>query len=175
MSQISEIITFDKDAIKERAEKYFAKICGFDGKKEEKYKRMLEHALKIRDKSLDKINVRALIYSFEGKNLKGKTLTLNGTPFHCNAFEKFRGENIRGIYPDILTAGDIQIEDAPVLEIFYADTWGTAYVDAARDFLREMINDKAQSFDRETKIFVSDSFGPGYYGMETEQISNFSR
>jgi hypothetical protein len=169
---INEVINIDKDCIEDKVIKYFSKICRFDTGKE-KYKKMLNDALVVRARILDKMNIRVITSSFEKECLYGKTLTLNGVKFYCNAFEQFKNNNVKGIYSYVLTAGDIEIEPEPILDMFYADTWGTAYVDAARDFFREIINDRVQKNNGDIKTFVSDSFGPGYYGMTTDQVSKF--
>ncbi|HHY90287.1 MAG TPA: hypothetical protein GX503_01350, partial [Clostridiales bacterium] len=85
MNERNEIIRIDNDVIEDRAIKYFSKMYGLDREKE-KYQKMFEHAMMIRDKILDKINIRILIDSFEGEDLCGKMLLLNGIEFYCNAF-----------------------------------------------------------------------------------------
>lgn len=167
-----EVINIDKEILEDKVIKYFCEACRFDMEKE-KYKKMLNNALDIREKILDKIEVKAVISYFEKDQLSGRKLTLNDIVFNCNAFELLNNDNIKGIYAYILTAGDVYIEDDSVLNMFYADTWGTAYVDAGRDYIREKIKYNCQEINEEDKIFISDSFGPGYYGMNTDQIFKF--
>ncbi len=165
------VMTIDKECLEETAIKYFCEACGFDTEKE-KHNKMFEEALLVRDKIIDKINIRTVVRHFNEKNLSGQTLTLDNVTLHCNVFEQFDNDNVKGIYAYVLTAGDAKIEDdESVLNMYYAYTWGTAYVDAGRDFIEKRIKEACQESNKDSQVFVSDSFGPGYYGMSTDEIS----
>lgn len=164
-SQILELRSF---ALDEAAKKYFTKICGFDHD-EKKYRRMMDRALLVHQ-SLDKqIRPQAVLSYYDDEIIDGKYLYIVDVEFECMAFEQIKKQNVIGVYAYILTAGNLRLENCSQLDKFYTDTWGTAYVDASRDILRQYISNQYKS----DAIFVSDSFGPGYYGMQTTNIKNF--
>ena len=101
-----EVITIDKDCLEESATKYFCKVCGFNTEKE-KHKKMFDEAITVREKIIDKINVRAIVRHFEEKDLSGQMLTLNDVTLQCNAFEQFKIDNVKGIYAYGLTTSAI--------------------------------------------------------------------
>lgn len=170
----NKVITINKEYIAPIAKQYFSNICGFN-RNEEKFKSKMNDALVVRDKIIDNINVRVVISSFDKEVISGNTITLEGIVFECNAIEQIRKESIIKIYAYVLTAGSMDIQDKPLVEMFYVDTWQTAYVDAGRDILNEMIRDSIYKDNtmNENEIFVSDSFGPGYYGMDVTQVKDF--
>jgi hypothetical protein len=55
-----------------------------------------------------------------------------------------------------------------VARLFYADLWENAYVEAALCALRPVLAARVDGV-------LSDSFGPGYYGMEVEEMKNLAR
>jgi hypothetical protein len=140
---------------------------------------MLCSGLFVRDLISDKINVRAIIASFEKEVICGKTINLNGIKFESNALEQINIHCIRKIYAYIITAGNVELQDTSVLNMFFADTWGTAYVDAGRDILKRIIRDyhleDSSKIENGVKdrIFISDSFGPGFYGMDVIEVERF--
>lgn len=174
----NKVIIIDKKQAEVPAREYFAKMCGFDGSKE-KHKSMMDDALEVRNRILDDINIRAVVSSFSQEKLKGKVIDINGVTFACNALEQIRHESICEIYAYILTVGMIDLPNTSLLELLYADTWGTAYVDAGRDILRALIRDmvceahRGNTDEKTGRLFVSDSFGPGYYGMDVTQVKLF--
>lgn len=165
----NEVMNIDKKSLEKIASQYFCEACGFNTK-DEKYEKMYQEALLVRDEMINQVNVRAVARAFNEIHLMGQVLTLDHISLNCNAFEQFEMDNIKSIYVYVLTAGDPDIESESALHKYYAYTWGTAYVDAGRDFLRDTIQERFQEKSDEP-VFVSDSFGPGYYGMKTEDIS----
>lgn len=162
----NEIITFNRKEADTIATEYFFNICGFNRDKE-KHKLMMNNGLTVRDEMMNNLNVRAVISAFGKEAICGKTIDLNEIKFECNAFEHINNASVKKIYAYILTAGGGDIDSESIMDRLYADIWGTAYVDAARDLLQKEIK------DRNLDLFVSESFGPGYYGMDVTQLNNF--
>lgn len=158
----------DKEYAGRKAVDYFSNICGFHREKE-KYKAMLDEGLTVRDQLLENINIKVVISEYDNNVLYNNYIKIDDVSFKCNAFEQIDKENIIKVYPYILTVGDVGLEHAPMLDKVYADAWGTAYVDASRDILKRMIVDRNHT----EYICISDSFGPGYYGMDITQVINF--
>lgn len=172
------VITIDRKNTDGIASTYFSSICGFS-RDEEKHREMFNEALRIRDKIADKIHIRAIVSSFGIEAINNKEIILNEMKFQFNFLEHIKIESIHKIYAYILTIGNTVIKDASVLEKFYEDTWGIAYVDAGRDILREelradfIVNNCDETKINEKEIFISESFGPGFYGMDVTKVRTF--
>jgi len=162
------VITLQKAIMDEKATEYFIKICGFY-RDMKKYRSHLDKALQVRDKLGDRISPKAVLSFFDKPLFDGKNLLINNVKFECLAFEQFDPQDLLGIYAYILSAGEFSFESGTMAEAFYADCWGTAYLDAGRDVLRQYIKNLYHTSD----VFVSDSFGPGYYGMQVSNLPNF--
>lgn len=169
----NNIVVIKREDVDSLAEKYFSNMCGFN-RNSEKFKRMLRDGLATRKKIKDKINIRAIVSSFEGDAIDGKTINLDGIKFECNVFQRMNAKNVLKIYIYILTAGIIELKETSTMEMFFADTWGTSYVETGRDVLKNIIEeDFLKDYTGNKDIFISDSFGPGYYGMDVNQIRDF--
>ncbi len=169
----NKVFIIERNETDKIAEDYFIKICGFN-REMDKYKTMLQDSYSIRKKLLKKSSIKAIISSFDNNVISGNSIDINGVRFKCNAFEQIHRENIRRIYIYILTAGFFELKDGSMLESVYADAWGTAYVDAGRDILRSVLSmDTYNKSNENDENFVSDSFGPGYYGMDVIEVRNF--
>jgi hypothetical protein len=150
---------------------YFNRICGFH-KEGAKYEKLLKKGLEIKEKIEAQVDIKAIVSSFDSDIISGNTAKMGDVTFVCNAFEQIAAGSIQKIYAYILTAGVYELEDtAPILEQLYADIWGTAYVDAGLEVLKS----KIRLGENSSAVTVLDSFGPGYYGMDVDQVGNFFR
>ncbi len=160
----NQSITFDQEQADAIAEGYFTAMCGFN-RPGEKFKAMLLDGLSLRDQLAGSFQIKAIISSFGPDAIREKDFKINNLKFECTALEQIDKTGVTKIFAYILTIGNMKFDSDSVLQMFYADTWGTAYVDAGRDLLREWISQE--------ELYVSDSFGPGYYGMEMSQLEHF--
>ena len=170
------VIKFDEKDAYGQAEKYFVSTCGFDFDRE-KHQRMMKDGLKARAEGLEGIDIKAIVSSFGPEVFGDNKITIGETEFKCKAFEQVSPESIIEIYGYIITAGElIYSDDDNILKQLYSDIWGTAYTDAGRDLLEDYLKDYAEKRFRggsRRYIFLTNSFGPGFYGMETSQIKDF--
>ena len=155
------------------AMEYFMKICGFN-REGEKYRKMQKQSMDIRERILDRVDIKAVVSSFPGSSIEGNKARLNGIVFECNAFQRLDPDHLSDVYAYILTAGIFELDDsAPVIDQLYADIWGTAYVDAGLEVLKKFVETDLKETCGGEDITVLDSFGPGFYGMDVNQVSRF--
>lgn len=159
---------------------YFIRICGFN-REGEKYEKLLKKGMEIKERIKDKVRIQAIVTSFDPDILSGNTARMSDVTFVCNAFEQIEPESIREIYAYIITAGVYELDGSdPILEQLYADIWGTAYVDAGLEILKQkLIENVIGTQDSVTPVtenpapIYMESFGPGFYGMDVDQVGNF--
>jgi len=172
------VVDFDEKEANEQAEKNFIGNCGFDLARE-KHRRMMEDGLHARNKGIEDIHIRALLSSYSNEVFKDGRIIIAGTEFTCKAFEQVTRDNILRIYLYIITAGELAYSDAnDILEQLYSDIWGTAYIDAGRAMLEEYLRRDAEKDypgQIEKTIFLTNSFGPGFYGMMASQTKEFCK
>ena len=192
----NQIIHISVEVADRYAYDYFINICGFRNKEGDKYKRMLDRGMRIRERIADKIDMKAVVSSYDGSIISGNKAKIGDTVFVCNAFEQLNQESIEIIYAYLFTAGSLELDDDdPVIDQLYADIWGTAYTDAGLEVLKHRLKaefDKSRSGisgdgrnpgrngndgKDETKdgkeAVILDPFGPGFYGMDVDQIGLF--
>jgi len=169
-----QIIHIDIEEADALAIEYFINICGFR-REGEKYKRLLKHGMEIKERIKDKVDIRAVYSCFNNDVISDNKIDINSTTFECKAFEQMDKASIIKIYPYILSAGTYDLDDEePIMNRLYADIWGTAYVDAGLEVLKNKLKKEYTSNTKDNlKSVVLDSFGPGYYGMDVSQVGNF--
>lgn len=168
----NEVLIINREEADVQAEEYFSSMCGFnrDG---EKYREMFYQSLRVRERISACIDLKAVVSDFPGECIKRNIAYLNGVSFECRALEQLNVHNVCRIYAYILTSGNIELKDASLLDVFYADTWGTAYIDAGRDILKKRLHNDFPGNCSKYGIHISDSFGPGYYGMDVTEVFKF--
>lgn len=163
----------DKSRLDYQAEKYFIQSCGLQPGNE-KLKRMMDDAEKIRKEMYESIRIQSVLSFFDQFELQGEILRLEQTEFKCNAFSLLDPRQVKAVYAYVVTAGDCSLEGRGMMDQLYADMWGTAYLDAGRNSLKEKImqeyRGRESEKDERDKLSISASFGPGFYGMDVEEL-----
>lgn len=163
------IITIEEEKVAQLAREYFIRSSGLD-REGEKFDKMRIQADKVHREIVERVDIKAIVSYFDQFTLKDSTLTIDGRDFECNPFFLIKPEEIKGAYVYVLTGGDYYLEDREIMDQLFADIWGTSYVDAGRCALDQCVLEEYFSSHPEEKredVLISDSFGPGYYGMET--------
>ena len=165
----NKIIVFENSEADAIALDYFKAMCGFN-RPGDRFQSMLLSGLAIRDQIKDSIQIKVIISAFDRESIKGANIEIKNLVFSCQALDQIERGSVARIYAYLLTIGQLQYNSDSVLDLFYADAWGTAYVDAGRDLLRAWLQNSHAAVNGE---LVSDSFGPGYYGMGMDQLAKF--
>lgn len=147
----NQIIKINKEEILAGSEKYFRKMCGFSSDEQ------MEEANELRDQ-YEEFLLPQIIVSIGA----GKEQEMVCTYAMCiGDLNRINNRN------NTIYKNDDQNLD--MLEQFYLDTWMTAILDSARDWLqndlREFLSEK-----EEKPIFISEAFGPGFYGIGMDEI-----
>lgn len=157
-------VKINKSSLAELAEKFFLQGSGIN-KAGRKYERMRKDAFEMRKVAEERVNIRAAYRYFDEFELNDRKLTVGGTVLECNAFERLERKTIKGVYVYALSVGDFDFSDRIIMEQLYADFWGSAFTDAARLILKQKLEENGK---------LSDSFGPGFYGMKVEEMGKFA-
>ena len=163
---MSVSISFREDDAFPLARESFVRMCGF-GSGTEKHRKMLDSAMKIRELGAEKIILTALLSECEPSVIGEAGFEVDGFDIKCDSIFLMEKERIHKVIFYIVTAGECGCESEQILDRVYADFWGTAYVDAAYELLRKDIEARCCQ-----ELVLSEAFGPGYYGMPTDEIKN---
>lgn len=157
------------------AKKRFVQTCGFD-LETKKHQRMMDMGLKVRDDGVEGIKINALV-SFYGPEVckQNGIIKVGDAEITCNFFEQIPAECVEGVYFYMLTAGECYFSsEENIMDFLYADIWGTNYVDAGIELLTEewIKADMAERF-KGKELYLSEEFGPGYFGMPVIETKKF--
>jgi hypothetical protein len=68
---------------------YFIRICGFN-RSGAKYEKLLKIGMEIKERIKDRIDIKAIVSSFDRDIIHENTAGMNDTVFVCNAFEQIQ-------------------------------------------------------------------------------------
>lgn len=165
MNLINQRIAVSKEKCAEMAQDEFLKDSGLL-KEGSKFDKMRRHAFEIRSRIEDRIDLKGIYSYYEDFSLEGRVLKIKDAEFTCNAFEQLDGETLKGVYIYLVTGGDYYLDDEPIMNQLYADIWGTAFAEVTRIYISQQMS-KGDT--------LSDSFGPGFYGMPTIQMKELPK
>ena len=162
-----KIISFDSQMLQEESEQLFTKMGGLD-KAGKRIERIRELGTQIRDVIEDLIEAKAIVSFYPADQITkdGMSIWIDGTEIRCNAFEQIDTDQIKGAYVYFIYAGDIYLEDRPIMDQLLIDMWGTAFVDSIRKHFGEMLAEESN---------LSEEFGPGFYGMDVRQMIDLTK
>ena len=180
-----ERVTFEihKDLLNAEAQEYFIKSAGL-ADESDKSKRMLKDAKEIKNEIDESLRIKVAVSFFSNFEVYEDTLRIERVSFKCNPFSLLCQKNVSGVYLYVITAGDYYLEDRGILDQLYVDIWRTAYLDAGRNALKKILfkgyssktSDKAnipkEAFEA---VAITDSFGPGFYGMNPNDTIKISQ
>ncbi|MDR2770443.1 MAG: hypothetical protein LBB57_00220 [Clostridiales Family XIII bacterium] len=139
----------------------------FDAAKE-MHARMLDEALTVHCVWAEGAELAAVTACLAPAALRGPALRIAGASLVCPAFEQIDARNV--VRP-ILYALTLRADERPepsVSRLLYRDLWQNAYIEAALAALRARVAAR-------TACALSDSFGPGYYGMALLEMKKLAR
>ena len=155
----------DREKCNELAQKIFMEMSGV-GREGRKYEKMREGAAKMRETIEKRLSLRSVYAYFDDVKLQGNEAYLGDVAFSCPAFGQIDADSIRGAYVYAASAGDFGYSEEQMMDQLYADIWGSAFTDALRILMKE-------HFEKEHQL--SDSFGPGFYGMDVGEMEKVGR
>lgn len=161
------LLELDKEPRRERARQSFSVMCGYHKKKVSPKK--MEASYQTLNEIDDDINGKILISSYDGSCVDGGYMVLDGIPFYCKALERIPKEELVRVYIYLITVGNLTDEGTDLVKRIYYDMWQTAYVDTARDYVKEYLEELPEN----EGLVVSESFGPGFYGMGSDEVRKF--
>ena len=138
---------------------------------------MRDEANRALDDIRPRIDAKALCEIYESFKLEGEYLTLtdgrgNEHILLCKAFAQIDPETVEGVCVFALTAGDCRYEGGRIMAQLFADYWGTAVVETVKQELARTIK-RELAFNLAKDYTISEFFGPGIYGMELSQMTEF--
>lgn len=179
----NSVVNLDREQTIARARGYFQKASGM-GTKNPAHIAMLLEGEEVLKGSKGTILIDAVLSSFEkwpaahGLDdrfaLQEEDLALGEITVHCKCFEQIPMADIRRVYVYFLTVGEVNTSSEKAVDQLFADTWGTALVDGARDMVRETILRAVREEDLQG-YQLSQSFGPGFFGMDMSELQKLFR
>lgn len=170
----SEVVTLRASELYNRAYEYLSTYAGMrrleqDGKIEELRMQQSEAELAYQNE-FAKSFLHMNLQSFDRTCVKDGYFQFGEHRFNCSVLNRIPQSVVAGGYfvsfHAPTSAGEKQLS---LLSQYYIENWQNALLDAGRDWARAYIQRK-ESVRR--AHYVTDSFGPGFYGMPVECLSD---
>lgn len=135
-----------------------------EGKRRERY---LDAAKRAFDVTQPMLTGSCVCTVHQQTAVRGDTLEIQGAALHCPLFANLQPGQISGVWVYFIRT-DFQTMDRslPMLVQTFADVWATVYLDICRNRLENILSCEAAK----KNTILSPCFGPGYYGMPTEEM-----
>lgn len=166
-----EIISIATETLYDIAFDYMSVICGFDRGTlmSEKSKK---NALEIREKIFNNTTMDFLITSFGKECVEHDVFILDEQRISCEFLNNIESESIQGGYAFMFHAPMPDVSAFSVSDMYAADSWETAFVDAGRDVLRKLLLEKYSNENNGT-YYITDTLAPGLFGMKASNLCTF--
>lgn len=161
----NRILHAEPASLSGEAGRLFEKAGGLAGSGK-KYDNIREMGAEMRIEIEERVCGDAVFSYFSNVRLSGRKLSIAGITLSCRGFEQIDPKTVKGAVVYFINAGDFAMDDRPVMDQLLADMWGTAYTDAARLCFDRFLSENMKR---------SDSFGPGFYGMEIGSMQKLAK
>lgn len=167
-----ETIEIPVATIYEESQMDCIRMCGFEVSKRNNVDRLRKQCMDVIADFYDK-RIKSRIVYFDKMAIDDQIITIDGISIRCRILDKFSDRKISGGYLYIMTAPNT-IEYEKVSDQFYADTCQTAFLNVARNWLMSYLLDDFYMKHNpcKEKAYISESLGPGYYGMEMSSVQS---
>ena len=125
-----------------------------------------ETALEIYQNSFRKKKITFLLQPFDASCVKRSSFRFGEQEVFCQVLERIPEEEIVQGYLYTFHAPAAE-EGASLLEQFYGECWQIACMDAGRIWLQQYLTRKHSI---RSEHFVTEAFGPGFYGMPMDAV-----
>ncbi len=167
----NEVLCIETKELFELSESYFSKMCGFH-RTDRVTEKIKKKAYKIREQVFTETKMSFVVTELGADAVEDGTLILGENRISCNVFRRIPKENVEKLFLFTTHAPMPDISKLPITELYLADTWQTAFSDAGRDYLKEYLHQLGSS-TANSKVYISDAVGPGFYGMDENSIGSF--
>lgn len=160
-----ELLRIPERQLRSRAKEHFLHMSGFSDKNPPSSFQM-EEIKEVADFIKNQIDVRIFVkkvdnYSFHEKNMWIEQKKI----YYTLPIYRFK-EKIHGLVLFFVTEKEIFTEGKRVMEQLYTQIWQNAYLDAAREWLKEWLMEREH-------CFVSQCVAPGFYGIDVKEVKTF--
>ncbi len=147
----------------------FLELSGL-GANSKNHKELLAEGLQVLDSYKSHIDMAAVLLPLPPEAFRGNAVFMGKSQFSCTAFHQIPAGKVRGITAYLLSLGECKpVIESPV-EQYYADLWANCFLEAGRRILREEIQ-RQETYNADN-LYLSCSFGPGFYGMSPDRLSD---
>lgn len=162
-----KVFIYEKEEAFEHARSFFIKACRFDLQKL-RHQKMFQDALELLHHKKESFQMKVICTQFDKDAYGDDRIAVAGKTIACNGFSRIQKKYVENIYMCVITAGDWHLQ-SNTKEQVYMDIWGTAFVEGAKILFEEK-----RMENLEVGQFLSDPFGPGYYGIPSEDTKKFA-
>ncbi len=140
--------------------------------------RILQNCLEARKRIFGACKINILISPFDAECIKENFFRIGDKTIHYEGLKKLALSNVIGGYMYSVFTEKLPLDELELstLQMYYADSWLSAYVDAGWKSLKAiLVNEVKIDFYKDGmqgKIVVSESLAPGYHGMPLESTED---
>ena len=164
----NKIFHYTKEQVQEHAREFFVEVSGFDLQKE-RHQKMMKEASELLEKERPEADLKVLCTRLGSEAFSDGRVACGSYEISCNGFSRINSEHVQDVYICVITAGNWYLEESTKARYqVYMDTWGTAFADGTKILFENRLKEGLGEGE-----YLSDPFGPGYYGMPSAETHKF--
>lgn len=158
---IRSIIYGDADECFEGAKEHLFRISGISNERKNT-KHLRDIATITYQKGKKGLNLKAITVEYDNSIFNNHRIEVNNHILHCNYFNNIEKDKVKKVVFYLLTVGRCNNDNPKDLKNgIYADMWGTSFIETFGEKLQEKLMNEFKN----DGLFLSNNFGPGYFGM----------
>lgn len=161
----AQILLVEPQTLQQAASRYFDVLCGLT-QAGEKAERMRARAYAVHALLQPAISLHILIVPLRPEQVEKDKIKVDNYAFSCIELQTLEPGSVKGLYGVVITAGELPQTGTTMSDTLYTDLWGTAYVNAASDFVQCRLREYGHEY-------ISEGIGPGYYDMDSARLADF--
>ena len=166
LARHEELVTVSCEMIQSNIKNRVVKSAGLQ--------QMEEAARTLQEKAITNVyihdfagqQVDILLQEFDSSCIQKNTFQFGKSNIPCNFLEQIPKEHIQKGYLYVCHAPEVTLAQ-DLLSQYYQESWQIAILDEIRDWLHDYLQRKESLMQPR---YVTDSFGPGYYGMPADSV-----
>lgn len=139
-------------------------------------KKILGKCIETRDRFCKNCIVKVLVSPFSSDCVTEEAFMIEDKVIFCNDLGKINAANIIGGYIYAIFVDPLDFEMMSTLQMYYADCWLSSFVEVAWKGIQSLlIKESIKDFQADEyagRITISESYAPGFGGMEMKSLSD---
>lgn len=163
------LITLNFNEVEPLAREFFVQYSEL-GAGAKNHKVLIDESLQILGHCKETMKLEAVLFRLGPSTYDDGVIVTNRNTYSCTPLEKIERHTVEAVYAFLITLGECYAPSKNQAEQYYTDLWANSFFEASKEILKGKIKE-IEKMD-EKNLFISDAYGPGTYGMNSDKLND---